>query len=274
MQIFVNDSFYSSNRLPISAFDRGFLFGDGVFTTIKVEDSHPLFLEEHLVRLRSSCRFFGIQGPEDLVFSDIIGLILKKNRLTDARVKIIITRGTDPLNQVVSYPSQTPTIAVFAFPLDPSSFSPLSLTVADTVRGTEPVYRHKTTSYVQNLWYKTTARQQGFDDCIMADHRRMVCETTTANIFFVRGDGIITPPPDLPLLNGIMRQQLVACGSLGTYSITEEYLNIKDLEDVDAAFVTSAIVEICPIREIDGRPLPVHVPETLRQQWEVFRRSS
>lgn len=273
MKIFINGNWCSSSEAHLSAFDRGFLFGDGVFTTIKVEESRPLFLDHHVNRLRTSCRFFSIQFPEDLSFPEIIGMLLKRNQLTDARVKIVVTRGNDPLNQVTNYPSQTPTVVVFAFPLATSSFAPLSLSIADTVRGTEPVYHHKTTSYLQNLWYKTMARQQGFDDCIMVDHRGFICETTTANVFFMQGNVVITPPADLPLLDGIMRQQLVACGTLGEYSIREEYLTTKDLESIDAAFTTSAIVEICPIKEIDGRPLPVQEPEILRRKWVEFRHS-
>jgi branched-chain amino acid aminotransferase len=273
MEVFINGAYCSSSEARISVLDRGFLFGDGIFTTIKVEESNPLFLDRHLVRLQASCGFLHIEYP-DLEFSEIISQLAIKNQLTDARVKIAISRGVDSENRIVNYTSNEATVAVLIYPLTSSSFSPVSLTVADEVRGTEPIYHHKTTSYLQNLRSKTVARERGFDDCIILDWRQFVCETSTANLFFIKGNTILTPPADLPLLTGIMRQALLAQKSLSRYTIKEDYLRKKALGDIEGAFITSAVVEVCPVRKIDGRPLPIGVPQALRDQWIQLRREA
>ena len=266
MQLFLNGDYHQADEALLKALDRGFLFGDGIFTTIKVEGSIPLFLNDHLNRLRSSCHFFGIEF-HDPGFPDIIDRLLKKNRLANARVKIIITRGIDLKNRIFNYSGGTPTITVQASPLALDPPQPLKLCVSKEVRGNESIYHHKTISYLQNLHHKTTARERGFDDAVILNWQGKVLETSTANLFFVSGESIITPPRELPLLNGIMRQQILSQKSIGNYQVIEDYLTKNDLKKIDAAFVTSAIVEICPVIRIEDLQLSIKKTETVRKEW-------
>jgi len=272
MQLFLNGDYHQADEALLKALDRGFLFGDGVFTTIKVEVSRPLFLNDHLNRLRLSCRFFGIEF-RDPGFSDIIDRLLKKNRLANARVKIIISRGIDLKNRVFNYSGGTPTITVHASPLALDPPPPIKLCLSEEVRGNESIYHHKTISYLQNLHHKTTARERGFDDAIILNWQGKVLETSTANLFFLAGGRIVTPPEELPLLNGIMRQQILSQKSICNYQVVEDYLTKHDLKKVEAAFVTSAIVEICPVMRIEARQLSVEEIEEVREEWLRLRQS-
>jgi len=272
MEIFLNGDYLQTDQVFLHAFDRGFLFGDGLFTTIKVEGFLPLFLNHHISRLSASCRFFGIEF-HDPGFSDVIDRLLRKNRLAHARVKIIISRGIDAKNRIVNYPGGTPTIAVYAFPLPLDAPQPLKLCISKEVRGNESIYHHKTISYLQSLHHKTTARERGFDDAIILDWQGHVLETSTANLFFIAGRRIITPPHELPLLNGIMRQQILSQKSIGNYQVVEESLTKSDLHKVDGAFVTSAIVEICPVMRIEAVEVAVKQTETLRKEWLQLKGS-
>jgi len=265
MKLFLNGEYCSSSRANTSAFDRGFVFGDGIFTTIKVEHSHPLLLSRHLRRLQDSCAFLAITYPA-CDFGEIIETLLFKNKLDNARVKIIITRGVDRENRIFTYPADQPSVAVFATPLAPARTA-VSLITLEGFRGNDPLYHHKTISYVQNLYYKTRCRHHGADDGIITDYQGRVCETTTANLFFVRDEAIITPPSRLPLLNGVMRQELLARGKVGTFSILEDIVTKDDLIAVEAAFITSAIEEICPVSRINDRFLPVAVPAMVQRLW-------
>jgi len=91
MKIFFNGNYYAKDKSLVKVYDRGLVFGDGVFTTLKVENLVPLFLSQHIARLHSSCQFFGIKFS-DPGFPAIITRLLKKNQLKDARVKIIVSR--------------------------------------------------------------------------------------------------------------------------------------------------------------------------------------
>ncbi|MBW1678821.1 MAG: aminotransferase class IV [Deltaproteobacteria bacterium] len=268
----MNGNYYQADEASLKVSDRGFLFGDGIFTTIKVESSVPLFLDKHINRLRSSCRFFGIEFY-DPGFSDIIDRLLKKNQLKDARVKIIISRGIDFKNQIFNYGGGTPTIAVLISPLDQRPPQPVKLCISNELRGNESIYHYKTTSYLQNLYHKTIAREKGFDDNIILNWKEQVLETSTANLFFIIGNKIITPPRELPLLNGIMRQNLLSQGSIGNYILIEDHLTKKDLKKIGAAFITSAIVGICPVNKIEDQVFSVEKPEAVRQEWLQIRGS-
>ena len=271
MKIFFNGNYYAKNESLVKVFDRGLLFGDGIFTTLKVENSVPLFLDHHIARLHSSCQFFGIK------FSDpglpaIITQLLKKNQLKNARIKIMVSRGCDFKNRVYNYEGeQLPTILVLAFPLVPQPLRPVSLCISPELRGNESIYHHKTISYLPNLTHKTFAQKNGFYDAIILNWKRQVLETSTANLFFIIKDKIITPPKELPLLNGIMRQNLLSLGAIKNYGFLEDFLTQKDLNKVEGAFITSAILEICPVKRIEGQEFSPEKPKVIRKEWRRIR---
>ena len=273
MKIFFNGDYYEHNASLLKTFDRSFLFGDGIFTTIKVERLFPLFLDQHIARLRSSCRFFRIKFS-DPGFSTVINQLLNKNHLNNARVKIIVSRGVDFKNRIYKYEDQIPTVTVFAFPLSTSPSKPVRLCISPEPRGNESIYKHKTTSYLQNLLHKTCAQERGFDDAIIFNWEKQVLETSTANLFFIIEDKVITPPKELPLLNGIMRQNLLSFGSVKTYCFLEDYLTQKDLKKAEGAFITSAITEICPVKRIENIEFSLEKPKAIRKEWLRIRRTS
>ena len=271
MKIFFNGNYYAKNKSLVKVYDRGLLFGDGIFTTLKVENSVPLFLDQHIARLQSSCQFFGIKFS-DPGFSAIITRLLKKNQLKDARVKIIVSRGYDFKNRIYNYEGEPPTILVLPFPLTLYSPKPVSLCISPDLRGNESIYRHKTISYLSNLSHKTFAQKNGFNDAITLNWKREILETSTANLFFIIKDKIITPPKELPLLNGIMRQNLLALGSIKNYSFLEDSLTQKELKKVEGCFITSAILEICPVKQIEDKGFSPEKPKALQREWLRIRR--
>ena len=272
MKIFFNGNYYSQNKSLIKVFDRGLLFGDGIFTTLKVENSVPLFLDQHIARLQSSCQFFGINFF-DLGFSSIITRLLKKNQLKNARVKIIVSRGCDFKNRRYNYAGEPPTMLVLSFPFAPHLPKPVSLCISPEYRGNESIYKHKTISYLPNLTHKTIAQKNGFDDAIILNGEKKLLETSTANLFFIIKDKILTPPKELPLLNGIMRQNLLALRSIKNYRFLEDSLTQKELKKVEGCFITSAILEICPVKKIDDKDFSLQKTKVIQREWLRIRRS-
>jgi 4-amino-4-deoxychorismate lyase len=271
MKIFFNGNYYAENKSLVKVFDRGLLFGDGIFTTLRVENSVPLFLDHHIARLHSSCQFFGINFS-DPGFSTVISHLLKKNHLNDARIKIIVSRGCDFKNRVYNYEGELSTMLVLAFPLLPQPLRPVSLCISPELRGNESIYHHKTISYLSNLTHKTFAQKNGFYDAIILNWKRQVLETSTANLFFIIKDKIITPPKELPLLNGIMRQNLLSLGAIKNYGFLEDSLTKKDLKKVEGAFITSAILKICPVKRIEDQQFSPEKPKVIQREWLRIRR--
>jgi len=271
MKIFFNGSYYAQNKSLIKVFDRGLLFGDGIFTTLKVENSVPLFLDHHIARLRSSCQFFGIKFS-DPGFSAIITQLLKKNHLKNARVKIMVSRGCDFKNRIYNYEGELPTMLILTFPLAPHPPKPVSLCISPELRGNESIYKHKAISYLSNLTHKTIAQKNGFYDAIILNWKRQILETSTANLFLIIKDKIITPPKKLPLLNGIMRQNLLSLGAIKDYGFLEDSLTQKELKKVEGCFITSAILEICPVKQIEDKEFSLEKPKIIQREWLRIRR--
>jgi len=161
---------------------------------------------------------------------------------------------------------------VLSFPINHNSPKPVRLCISPELRGNESIYRHKTISYLSNLNHKTFAQNNGFDDAIILNWKREILETSTANLFFIIKDKIITPPKELPLLNGIMRQNLLALRSIKNYSFVEDSLTQKELKKVEGCFITSAILEICPIKQIEDKKFSPEKPKTIQREWLRIRR--
>jgi 4-amino-4-deoxychorismate lyase len=185
----------------------------------------------------------------------------------------MVTRGCDNENRIYNYEGEPSTILVLPFPLLPHRIKPMRLCVSPEARGNESIYRHKTISYLGNLTNKTFARKNGFDDAIILNGKKELLETTTANIFFIIKDKIITPPEKLFLLNGIMRQNLLALGSIKKYSLTEGSLTLEDLKKVDECFITSAILEICPVTHIEGHMFSLEKTNLIQREWSRIRQA-
>jgi len=266
MKLFFNGRYYEEDRALLKALDRGFLFGDGVFTTIKAEKGFPWFLNQHLKRLQSSCSFLGIAFPP-LNFEEIISQLLKRNQLHNARIKIILTRGWDFKNQLVNYEGGASNVVVLAFPLSLAPVRPATLYISPETRGNESIYKHKTISYLQNLIHKTEAQRRGFDDAIILNGEKKILETATANLFFFIRDKIVTPPAELPLLNGIIRQNLLSLGKIKSYPIIEDFLTLQELKKVEGVFITSAIFELRPVSRIENLKFSIVRPQSVRKEW-------
>jgi len=220
----------------VSIFDRGFLFGDGVFETFRTWDGELVDAEEHLARLRASAAALQIQvGP--------IAIAGEGER----RVKVIVTRGEGPVGVrfgtlgagktlVIVEPlgavAETATAAIVDWPLP-------RRTVA-----------HKTLAYLDSL----IARQLtgGTDEAIRLDADGHVCEGAMSNVFLVEADRVITPALGTGALAGVTRAQVIALAKAH-----EEVITVERLRRADEIFITSAIRSVCPVVELDGAARPV-----------------
>jgi 4-amino-4-deoxychorismate lyase len=184
----------------------------------------------------------------------------------------MVSRGCDFKNRIYNYEGeQLPTMLVLVFPLVPQPVRPVSLCVSPELRGNESIYHHKTISYLPNLTHKTFAKKNGFYDAIILNWKKQVLETSTANLFFIIKDKIITPPKELPLLNGIMRQNLLSLGTIKDYGFLEDSLTQKELIRVEGCFITSAVLEICPVIRIEGQEFSPEKPKTIQKEWRRIR---
>ncbi len=259
----------------LSPLDRGFLYGDGLFETLKVDGRRIWFLAEHLARLREGARFLGIPFPADLDFSRIILALKEKNGIDGtASAKICLSRGRHR-GSLSLHAHSSPTVVILAAPR--ASPSPadwekgLSVTVERELRQNEAssLCRLKTLNYLFCLLVRTRAEDRGFDDAVLANTAGGICECTTSNLFFFRGDRLETPHVSCGLLPGILRQALMECMEEAGEPVREVEVTAEALGSCDEIFVTNSLLEVFPVARVDEHVYPDR--GRTRRVWRLFR---
>ena len=211
-------------------FDDGLSFGKGAFETIKVVDGAPLFLIKFLDRLKNSLKFFGIEKEisEEKIY-DYINNSEEKN----FALKIIVSDENFILtSRADNYIGKN------------DSFS---LKISNVKRNsTSKIIYHKSLCYYENILEHRWAIENGYGSALFLNERDEVCETSFANIFFVRDNKIITPEFSSGLLRGTMRDFL-----LENFEITEEKIYAKDLDKFDECFISNSLMGVRNVTSID-----------------------
>ena len=270
--VWVNGRLLPANGAHLSAFDRGFQLGDGVFETLRVRASHPTELAEHVARLRRSAHGLDIAVPADLDVRLARGIadLLAANGLDghdgDASVRITVSRGVYHARGLLPASEVVPaTIAIQAWPVVPASTAHLERglhVVASAVRRdpANPLVSLKTTSRADYVYARLEARRAGADDAVFLTTDGHLSEGTTANIFLVRAapDGareLATPSLDCAILPGTTRSWLLAWAAGVGLRAIETRLTRDDLAGAEEAFLSSSVAGVLPVTRFEGRPI-------------------
>ncbi|HUI17625.1 MAG TPA: aminotransferase class IV [Alphaproteobacteria bacterium] len=236
----------------LSPFDRGFTLADGVFETLRARAQAPLWLEDHLARLRGGAAVLGIPVPlgDDAIARGLVELLEAGGHPASA-VRLTLSRG--PSEKRGLWPPTTPprpTLLATVAPLPPARAA-LKLAVAESTRRNEhsPLARIKSLNYGDNLIARREADARGMDDALMMNSRgRIVC-ATVGNLFVRLSGRWRTAPIAEGALPGLARARLVKL-----LDAEETAIARADLARVQAGFLSNSL-SLTAIREIDGRAL-------------------
>lgn len=256
----------------LSAFDRGFQLGDGIFETLRARGGHATELAEHVARLHRSAAGLEIPLPADIDarLAAGIGELLAAEGLDghdgDASVRITVSRGAFrsrgvlPPDEVVAA-----TVVVQAWPVTAAPASHLErglhLATSRVRRDPQnPLATYKTTSRAEYVYARLEARRAGADDALFLTIDDHLSESTSANLFLVRrtADGVVelaTPALDCAILAGTTRSWLLGWAGRAGLRPVEGWLTREDLAGADEAFVCSSVAGILPVTAFDGRPI-------------------
>jgi branched-chain amino acid aminotransferase len=245
LKVWLDGQLVDEEAARVSAFDHGFLLGDGVFETLRVYAGEPFALDEHLARLRDSVSAMGIPTPALADIERAALEVLRANDLSDARMRVTVTSGVGPPGLVRG--TGPPTVLVAAFPIVP--WPPTSTAILSHLRRDEhsPLSGVKTTSLAESAIALAEAREAGADEALLLNTAGNLCEATTANVFLVHDGVAATPPLDSGCLAGITRAHVLELGA------EERTIFPDDLLRADEAFLTSSTREVQPLVAIDGR---------------------
>lgn len=258
--IYIDGKWLEKADAKISVFDHGLLYGDGVFEGIRAYHGHVFRLDEHLKRLERSARLISLKMPlSRAALASIVEQALRKNNLTDAYIRLLITRGAGDLGLD---PRACPKASVVViadklrlFPAE-SYATGLKSIIAKTRRNlTEALDPSiKSMNYLNNIQAKIEAVRKNVPEAIMLNVDGYVCECTGDNVFFVKGKTIYTPPVSAGVLVGITRSVVMEIvKKQTTFIIKEKLFKPAELFRADEVFFTGTAAEIIPVTLIDNR---------------------
>ena len=263
----VNGTISDARSAVVSVFDHGFLFGEGVYETLRTYNHIPFLLDRHLHRLRASAEGIGLSVPlSDLDFGKRIHDTMTTANISDeSYIRLVVTRGVGEL----SYDPGTcphPTIVMIVKPHAETSADVLNrgigIVVSSVLRNhPESVNpRIKSNNLLNNALAMQEALRAGAEEALMRNHRGEISECAQSNFFLVRQGEAITPSLEAGLLEGITRNFLFDVGKTIGVPVRDAILRDSDLETADEMFITSTTREILPVTSIDHRLVGAGIP--------------
>jgi branched-chain amino acid aminotransferase len=269
--VWIDGALEQADALHLSAFDRGFQLGDGVFETLRARGGRPTELAEHLVRLRRSAAGLAIDLEDALEAQVTEGItaLLAADDLDgpagDASIRITVSRGTSAGRGLLPADRPVATVVIQAWPVPPPPPDHLErglhLIVSAVRRDPEnPLVGLKTTSRADYVYARLEAKQAGGDDALFLTTDGHVSEATSANIFLVRGGELATPALECAILPGTTRTWILRWAAATGLQPIEGWLVPADLAAADEAFLCSSVAGILPVTSLDGTPIGTGLP--------------
>lgn len=254
-QVYLNGEFLPPDQARVSVFDRGFIFGDGVYEVIPVFGGRLFRLPHHLSRLDASLGAIRLRNPHtQQEWNDIFTRLLAAGS-GDQSIYLQITRGVAPRDHAFP-PNITPTVFAYAQPLKYSPPEQLAQGVAAVTAADIRWQRCdiKAIALLANALLRQEAIDQGAVEAILV-RDGLVTEGAASNIFVVKNGRLVTPPKGPFILPGITRDLVVEIARARGIPCDELPVKIETLTSADEVWLTSSTKEILPITRIDGRPV-------------------
>ncbi len=277
LKIWIDGEYHDEQNAKVSVFDHGLLYGDGVFEGIRVYGGKIFKCEEHVKRLFDSAKAIWLDIPmTPQEVTDAMYDALKVNNLTDAYIRLVVTRGRGDLGlDPRKCPKPTVIVIAASITLYPEEFyqNGLELITAATPRippeSLNP--RVKSLNYLNNILAKIEGIQAGVIEVLMLNHLGFVSEGSGDNVFVVRNKVIATPPPEAGILEGITRNTVMDLAREAGYEVLEKNLSRYDVYTSDEMFLTGSAAEVIPAVKVDGRSIgdgkPGPITNDLRQRF-------
>ncbi|MBN1870155.1 MAG: branched-chain-amino-acid transaminase [Candidatus Omnitrophica bacterium] len=260
MKIYIDGKFVDKKEATVSVFDHGFLYGDGAFEGIRSYNGLVFKLKEHIDRLYETAHTLMIEAP--LTRKQMIKAVvdtLKANKLKDAYIRVIVTRGEGDLGLDPKKCYGKPCVIIITdkITLYPKEMydKGMEIITVPTVRNCPEALnpRLKSLNYLNNILAKIEASNAGYCEAIMLDPQGYVAECTGDNIFIVK-NGILSTPSQ-GRLKGITRDVVLALAAKSKMKAEERLLTRHEVYTADECFLTGTAAEIIPVVKVDGRAI-------------------
>ena len=258
--VYVNGTITPAEHAVVPVYDHGFLYGEGVYETLRTYNRVPFLYDRHARRLRASAERLRLLVPFDneALAGWIHDTVLAAGDLDEAYIRVLLTRGVGELSYDIDA-TPAPSLVVIVKPLDPVPArieqDGIMISLVQVLRNhpgsVNPII--KSNNLLNNAIAMQQANQRGGEEALMCNYRGELSECSQSNFFMIRGGVLLTPPSEAGLLEGITRSFLFDVAREAGIEAREETLYPPDLETADEVFITSTTRELSPVVRIDGR---------------------
>jgi branched-chain amino acid aminotransferase len=275
--VYIDGVRFAPSEAKVSVFDRGFLYGDSVFETVRSYHGKLYALDEHIDRLRSSANSVGIAVPvADAVIAGEARAALQDAGNEESYVRVMLTRGQGPLGLDPAL-AKEPCRVVIVEPLQPLAstmyLEGVKVHCVQTVRASDAAHSAKLGNYLASALALEKARAVGAHEALVVNRDGLAVEGTTSNIFAVRAGGLVTPALEDGILAGITRSVVLEIAAQRKIGVRYQALAPAELAACDELFITSSIREILPVVQVDEAKVGTGAPGPVtRRLYEDFRR--
>jgi branched-chain amino acid aminotransferase len=269
----VNGRIADAATASIPVFDHGFLYGEGVYETLRTYRRIPFLYDLHQERLRRSAALLALPVPftDDELLAQISATMAAHKGLNEAYIRVLLTRG---VGELTYNPSACPTpsivIIVKPFPEPPARTFTDGIKVALVgVRRNHPAALNpmiKSNNLINNALAMQEALRAGADEALMCNQAGDVVECSQSNFFIIKNRRVITPPLDAGLLPGVTRAFVLEMAREEGFDAVEETVSVTDVHTADEAFITGTTREITPVVNVDTHRIGTGRPGAVSQQ--------
>lgn len=240
--------FINGEEVQDTTYIRGLMYGEGVFETMRYRGKLPKALEDHYSRLVKGLKLLKIPviTPEDFVGS--ITDAVKENQEEDLYIKVVVFGEGAAYYPLQPYRAN---ILVVVKPYKPIQ-EDINLTVSPyRVHSSDPLLRIKSTNYLRNILVKRYARENGYFDAIVLNENGEVTETSSANIYWIKGKYFYTPSLDCGVLEGISRKAVLENAKKEGFVVVEGRFGLKDLKNADMVLISNSLHGLMRVKVVD-----------------------
>ena len=258
--VYVNGTITPAEHAVVPVYDHGFLYGEGVYETLRTYNRVPFLYDRHVRRLRASADRLRLLVPFDneALAGWIHDTVLAAGDLDEAYIRVLLTRGVGELSYDIDA-TPAPSLVVIVKPLDPAPArieqDGITISLVQVLRNhpgsVNPII--KSNNLLNNAIAMQQANQRGGEEALMCNYRGELSECSQSNFFLIRAGVLLTPPSEAGLLEGITRGFLFDVAREAGIEAREDTLYPADLETADEVFITSTTRELSPVVRIDDR---------------------
>lgn len=254
---FLDAKYFPENKNVFGIKNRAFNYGDGLFDSIFCKGGEPLLFGRHWKRVMHGLSVLKMELPEkysqQFVFKTIC-ILLKKNKLTEAKIRINIFRTEGGLytpqknNVSVLMTSHVVANASASF----NSRGKRMMLCSAVAKPVTPFSSFKNCNSMVYVLAGIEREKAGYDDCLILNNRNKVCEALHSNIFFVKNKVVFTPAVSQGCIEGVMRNEIISTLRKNKIKVKEGIFSVADIKQADEIFTTNAVERIVPVKEFMG----------------------